>query len=177
MGNELAADDASRPPPPPSGGQPPLVLEYGQPLRRQSAFSRISPTQWAVAVGASTFVIGDSIGRTPALVAAATGLLAAAMAYVYARARAKGERWLFTDQLLLAGCLAVGGVMATLVRAKLVSNSVMWLPDNQTYPFKPAWALEPLWFTAAGLAWFSVVAVFIELRQRRRSSQPHDPGH
>ena len=160
--------------PPPSVAPAPLpvrtILEYGHAQRWERLNPLIRPVNLMFAVGGVVFAASARIGSTPLWVAAAAALLAAGLMYFYARARVGRPHttlWLATDQLLLAAVLALWGVFSMLVRAKLVSNSVYWLPENQTYFFKPAWALEPLWLTAVGVAWFTLAALAIEWRSRR----------
>ena len=146
------------------------ILEYGHAQRWERLKPLIRPVNLMFAVGAIMFLSSARTGRTPFPVAAAAALLASGLTYFYARARLERPRttlWLPTDQLLLAAVLAMGGVFNVLGRATLVSNSVYWLPENQTYPFKPAWALQPLWLTAVGVAWFVVAALVIERRSGR----------
>ena len=183
MGDEVPTEDPTLPPPlpPPGTGPSPLVLDYRHDQRagRPSLLSRVSPTQWAVAFGGLTFLFAIGTGRTPALVAVAAGLLGGGLVLVYARARARLPRDVpspLTLQLLAAGVIAMIGIVTMIDRARLVSNSIMWLPDNQTHPYKPAFALRPLWLTAVGLPWFAVVALLVEWRHRRRRlSEPPEP--
>ena len=177
MGEELPAGDRERPPPLPTAGTPPLILDYGGRTDRRRSLPQISPIQWAVTVGVLTFLFSIGTGRTPALVAVASGLLGSVLVFVYARARARRptpESSLLTMQLLAAGGMAMSGVIAMIDRARLVSNSLLWLPDNQTHPFRPAWALQPLWLTAIGIVWFVAAAMLVEWRDRDRSAQSRE---
>ena len=189
MGDGVPSEDPALPPPLPraepplplpGAGPSPLVLDYHHHRRagRPSLLSRISPTQWAVVLGGLTFLFAIGTGRTPALVAGATGLLGGGLVFVYARARARLPRDVpspLTLQLLAAGVISMIGVLTMIDRARLVSNSIMWLPDNQTHPYKPAFALRPLWLTAVGLPWFAAVALLAERSHRRRLSEPPEP--
>lgn len=155
------------------GAGAPHILEYGQASPAGILTARIRPAHLTIVVASAVFLASCAIGRTPLWVAAAVALHAAALTYFCARireGRPRGAPRMLVVQLFIAAAIAMAGMFMMLTRAKLVSNSILWLPDNQTHPYKPAWALKPLWLTAVGAAWFIYLLLLLEWRARRAAA-------
>jgi hypothetical protein len=160
----------------PRGGPP--VLDYGTPGSGRRLTAGRIPVLLTPFVSAAV-CISAAARRPPVLVVAAVTLLATGLWYVYARARAARPAFapaLLTDQLVLAMVLCMGGVYSMLNRAGMVSTPFYWLPYNQTYQFHPQWALQPLWYSAAGLAWFAIAWVLIRRRDRAATAAATCPA-
>lgn len=151
------------------GGPPPLVLDYGRVAGGRRVAGGLRRAWLTPLVSAAACYAAAVAGRPPVLVVVAVTVLATALWYLYARVRATRPLFapvLLTDQLVLASVLCMGGIYSMLDRAKSVSTAFYWLPYNQTYQFHPGWALRPLWYSAAGLAWFAVAWFLIRRRDR-----------